>query len=241
MNKNDAETGGGSTTIQRHIDGGQVCCDPEWEAAYERFETPEEEITKFLGRLGRFGLDRADKQSRVIELFCGRGGGLVALERLGFQRLEGVDLSESLLLRYQGPARLHLADCRSMPLEEGGYDIAIVQGGLHHLPSLPDDFEAVLMQVRKLLRPSGRFYVVEPWMTPFLRFAHAVTDRPLVRRFYAKGDALATMTEHERTTYEQWLGMPETLIGVLERHFEPISKRIGWGKLMFVGTPRKSE
>jgi hypothetical protein len=68
-----------------------------WEAAYLSFETPEEEIRKFIRRLRRLGAERLPRQAEVLELFCGRGNGLRALERLGFNRLEGVDLSISLL------------------------------------------------------------------------------------------------------------------------------------------------
>ncbi|TWU57449.1 class I SAM-dependent methyltransferase [Rubripirellula reticaptiva] len=226
-----------TANIVRHVAAGQLCCDPQWEAAYERFETPEEEIEKFLKRLRRFGLDKADKKSSVIELFCGRGGGLVALQRLGFTNVEGVDLSDTLLERYDGPAQLHLADCRSLPMDDSVYDIAIVQGGLHHLPTLPADLDESLSEMRRILKPEGRLYVVEPWMTTFLQLAHAITNQPIVRRLYPKGDALATMTEHEAETYYQWLGMPDVLMQSFEKHFETQQCETSWGKLLWVGRP----
>lgn len=224
--------------IIRHVAAGQICCDPAWEAAYERFETPEEEIDKFTRRLRQFGFDDLRKDSRIAEIFCGRGGGLVALERLGFSNVEGVDLSDTLLEKYRGPATLHLADCTDLPLDADAYDIVIVQGGLHHLPHLPEDLEAVLLNVKRILRPTGTFYIVEPWSTPFLTIAHLITDQPLVRKFYARGDALAVMTELERETYEQWLGQPCEILDALDRHFVTKSKEIKWGKLAYAGTPR---
>ncbi len=84
--------------------GRPIVLRPAWEAAYKRFETPEQEIQKFIGRLTRFGFADLLKQARIVEIFCGRGNGLVALERMGFTNLEGVDLSDSLLEEYQGPA-----------------------------------------------------------------------------------------------------------------------------------------
>ncbi len=225
--------------IHRHVASGEACCDPAWEAAYNRFETAEEEIAKFIRRLRKLGVERRPRSDRCAELFCGRGGGLVALERLGFHDLVGVDLSESLLTRYRGPAELHLADCRDLPLESDSLDAVMVQGGLHHLPKIPEDLDAVLREANRVLRPDGRLYVVEPWRTPFLTFVHAVVERPLVRKVYAKGDALATMTDHERDTYEQWLGQPEVVVRSLESHFEPERRRAAWGKLHFVGRPRR--
>lgn len=224
--------------IVRHVDAGMVCCDPEWEAAYKRFESPEQEVHKFVRRLQAFGLDSQPTSSRVVELFCGRGGGLVALHELGFTDLQGVDLSDTLLQQYRGPAKLHLADCRDLPMEDDSFDIAIVQGGLHHLPTLPGDLDAVLNEVRRILRPGGVFYAVEPWLTPFLRFVHAVVQQPIMRRVYAKGDALAAMIDHERETYEQWLGLPGPLLKCFRKHFDPIQEQTSWGKLVFSGKPK---
>ncbi|MEL6105620.1 MAG: class I SAM-dependent methyltransferase [Planctomycetota bacterium] len=220
--------------IIRHVAAGQLCCDPEWEAAYKRFETPEEEIAKFIGRLRRFGFEALDRESRILEIFCGRGNGLVALERMGFNNLEGVDLSDTLLEEYRGTATLHLADCLDLPMAEPEYDVVIVQGGLHHLPSIPADLDRCLSCVQRLLRPTGKFYVVEPWKTPFLVFAHWVTELSIMRKLYAKGDALAVMTERERVTYDQWLGDPDVVKASFEKHFDLLSWQHRWGKLVAV-------
>src|SRR5213592_130182 len=90
----------------------QECCDAVWEEAYARFETPAKETEKFIRRLQAFGVHRWEKNVSVVELFCGRGGGLDAWQRLGFTHLEGVDISASLLNRYAGNAQLYLGDCR---------------------------------------------------------------------------------------------------------------------------------
>ena len=69
-----------------------VPADP-WEAAYLRFETPEQEIRKFVKRLRALGVSKWPRDNEIVELFCGRGNGLRALQSLGFTRVEGVDLS----------------------------------------------------------------------------------------------------------------------------------------------------
>ena len=225
------------TKIIRHVAAGQLCCDPEWEAAYKRSETPEQEIAKFMARLKRFGFAELNREARIVEIFCGRGNGLVALQRMGFQNVEGVDLSDSLLEEYRGPATLHLADCLDLPLDEDGYDVVIVQGGLHHLPQMPTDLDRCLGCVRRILKPTGKFYVIEPWSTPFLTLAHTVTEWPIMRKVYAKGDALAIMTERERVTYEQWLGSTRQIQDAFQRHFEIQQWKASWGKLAAIGTP----
>jgi len=222
--------------IERHIESGEVCCDSAWEDAYKRFETPEEGIRKFIGRLKSFGIQDRPRDIRIVELFCGRGGGLVALQRLGFTNLDGVDLSETLLQQNRNNARLHLADCRSLPFDDNSIDAVIVHGGLHHLPCLPADLESVLKETHRVLKSSGTFHAVEPWLTPFLRFVHVVVANHWVRQFYAKGDALAEMIEYERETYEQWLHQPDSIRALLDHFFVANTNRAIWGKIEFSGT-----
>jgi ubiquinone/menaquinone biosynthesis C-methylase UbiE len=209
-----------------------------WEAAYLRFETPEQEIQKFASRLLKLGASDWPRDSEIVELFCGRGNGLRALQSLGFTRLEGVDLSPRLVAEYQGPARCQVADCRKLPFANESKDVLIVQGGLHHLPILPQDLDQTFAEMRRVLRKSGRVMFVEPWLTPFLRFVHAVSANPLVRRLSPKMDALETMIENERTTYEQWLGQPEVIKQLARNYFSHVRESFEWGKWNFVGTPR---
>src|SRR5262249_49486579 len=153
-----------------------------WEAAYLRFETPEEEILKFIGRLNRLGARQWHRDAEIVELFCGRGNGLVALQRLGFTRLEGEDLAPRLLAQYQGSARFIVADCRKLPFDDRSKDVLIVQGGLHHLLNLPADLDQTFSEMRRVLRKEGRVLFVEPWRTAFLTFVHFVSEIPVVRR-----------------------------------------------------------
>jgi ubiquinone/menaquinone biosynthesis C-methylase UbiE len=209
-----------------------------WEAAYLRFETPEEEIRKFIGRLNRLGARRWPRDAEIVELFCGRGNGLVALQRLGFTQLEGVDLSPRLIAQYKGSANCIVADCRKLPFADRSKDVLIVQGGLHHLPNLPGDLDQTFSEMQRVLRKSGRVMFVEPWRTPFLVFVHSVMNIPIVRRLSKKMDALATMTENEIRTYTQWLGQPDVIQKVARGHFVPLHESFAWGKWNFVGTPR---
>ncbi len=209
-----------------------------WEAAYLRFETPEEEIRKFTERLRRLGASEWPRDISIVELFCGRGNGLQALARLGFRNIEGVDLSPRLLAEYKGQAKCYAGDCRELPFADKSKDAAIVQGGLHHLPALPGDLERVFAEIRRVLRPDGHVVLVEPWLTPFLRFVHVVAEFPLARRLSAKLDALAVMIQHERQTYENWLGRSREISLLAQRYFLVEHESFAWGKWNFVGRPR---
>jgi len=209
-----------------------------WEAAYLRFETPEEEIKKFIGRLEKLGAEEWRRDAEIVELFCGRGNGLHALQRLGFERLEGVDLSPHLISQYEGNARCYVGDCRKLPFADQSKDVLIVQGGLHHLPALPDDLDQAFSEMRRVLRKDGRVLFVEPWLTPFLRFVHRLCEMSIARKCSTKLDSLATMIHHEIRTYEQWLSQPEMIAELTRRHFSPLHESFAWGKWNLVGKPQ---
>jgi ubiquinone/menaquinone biosynthesis C-methylase UbiE len=208
-----------------------------WESAYLRFESPEQEIQKFVSRLQKLGAAQWPRNAEIVELFCGRGNGLNALERLGFTHVEGVDLSPRLIAQYRGPAKCFVGDCRQLPFADRSKDILIVQGGLHHLPALPEDLEETFSEMQRVSRKDGRVVFVEPWLTPFLRFVHAVSENPLARRLSNKMDALATMIQFERRTYEQWLAQPDLIRTSAHAHFTPVHESFEWGKWNFVGYP----
>jgi ubiquinone/menaquinone biosynthesis C-methylase UbiE len=209
-----------------------------WEAAYSRFETPAQEIRKFVSRLKELGAPAWPKDAAVVELFCGRGNGLHALQQLGFSHVAGLDLSPRLLAQYTGPAQRIVADCRQLPLADHSEDVIIVQGGLHHLPELPGDLDQTFSEIRRVLKKNGRAMFVEPWSTPFLNLVHAVCENPLARKCSVKLDALATMIHYERRTYEQWLTQPQLVLRVAEKYFVPVHQSFRWGKWRFLGTPR---
>mgnify|MGYP002777336271 FL=1 len=171
-------------------------------------------------------------------MFCGRGGAIHAWHRLGFRRVSGVDLSERLLRCFDGEATLYAADARQLPFASASQDIVAVQGGLHHLPLLPDDLDRTLAEVRRVLKPSGHFVAVEPWLTPFLHVVHGVTSQPIARRLVPKFDAFAEMVAREAATYFAWLDKPDEVRACFERHFVLQTCRTGFGKIEIVGQPR---
>jgi SAM-dependent methyltransferase len=209
-----------------------------WEEAYLRFETPEREIRKFIRRLRFMSAMEWPRDAKIVELFCGRGGGIRALYLLGFTEVEGIDLSPSLAAQYAGPAKIRIGDCRCLPFETATKDILIVQGGLHHLPALPEDLDQVLAEASRVLRDNGLLLVVEPWLTPFLSLVHALCRSRLIRALSPKIDACATMIRYELKTYQQWLNQPKLVLDSLHKAFRVERCQFRWGKIYFSGRKR---
>jgi ubiquinone/menaquinone biosynthesis C-methylase UbiE len=214
-----------------------VTTETAWELAYQRFETPEQERRKFIRRLRSLGVDRWDRSASVLEICSGRGNGLVAWRQLGFQNVTGVDLSPALIEVSELRRSCIVGDARALPIQTASRDVAIVQGGLHHLPQL-EDVGTALAEMHRVLKPDGRVIIIEPSLTPFLRLVHFVSERPLARAMSNTLDAFAAMTDEERPTYERWLARGEPGFEALTAAFEPILLRRRWGKVVFLGRPR---
>jgi SAM-dependent methyltransferase len=224
-------------TVRTTPEGRQEGFDA-WERAYLRFETPAEEQRKFTRRLRAAGADAWRRDALILDLFSGRGGAAHALRGWGFPHVIGLDLSSRLLRARWDAAECSVADCRELPIASRSIDIAIVHGGLHHLPRLPEDLSSALREVARVLKPEGVFMAVEPWRTPFLDLVHWLCARSIARQAYSKIDALAAMIELERATYEAWLESADEILAVFERHFVRRQLRIRLGKLHYVGVPR---
>jgi SAM-dependent methyltransferase len=209
-----------------------------WEQAYLRFETPTEEQRKFIRRLRAAGAPKWRRDALVLDLFSGRGGGARALRDLGFHRVIRLDLSSRLLRAHGAALDCSVADCRELPIASRSVDIAIVHGGLHHLPRIPDDLAVAIREVARVLTSEGLFMAVEPWRTPFLDLVHWFCTKPIARRAYSKIDALATMIELERSTYEAWLENAREILAVFDRHLVRRQLRMRLGKLHYVGVRR---
>ena len=150
---------------------------------------------------------------------------------MGFANIEGVDLSPSLLAQYRGDAQCHVPIAANCPLNEAVKTFLIVQGGLHHLSTLPGDLEQVFAEMHRVLKTGGRVVIVEPWLDSFLRFVHAVSEVPLARVLSKKLDALATMIRYERRTYEQWLSQPQLILSPVPQTLLTASGTIWMGQV----------
>lgn len=100
-----------------------------------------------------------DLEAPLLEIGCGEGNNLARFDPT-LQRT-GVDLFRRKLAfaaRELRDARFAAADAARLPFAEGEFGSVFVRDLLHHVESPP----AVLAEVVRVLRPGGRFALLEP-------------------------------------------------------------------------------
>ncbi len=100
----------------------------------------------------------------VVDVGCGGGALVRALSALG-ARVTGVEISEDQLAPAiagdEGAGALYLVGrAQELPLDDGTVDLVIFMRSFHHVPVA--DMGRALGEARRVLRPGGAAYVVEP-------------------------------------------------------------------------------
>ena len=135
--------------------------DDQYFTIYERRIAPSFTIPEVDGVVSLLGLAPG---TRILDLCCGHGRHSIELARRGFD-VTGLDLSEVFLRRAEADAtaagvsvRWVRSDMRDIPFVSEFDVIANLFTAFGYLESESDD-QRVLAQVRKALRPGGRFLI----------------------------------------------------------------------------------
>lgn len=126
-----------------------------------------------------------DTPSLVLDVATGTGDLAFALRDAGTPKVVGVDFSEDMIVtavekavreRRTGVSFL-VGDALRLPFADGAFDACTIGFGLRNMVN----FEAALWEMRRVLRPGGRFVCLE--MTPFQRPILG----PLFRFYFEQG------------------------------------------------------
>jgi D-alanine-D-alanine ligase len=103
------------------------------------------------------------KDAHILDVCCGQGRHTLELARRGFNNVAGVDRSAFLLeeARSRGeiaglPVMFHEGDARSIPVASDSFDVVLVLGNSFGYFETPNDDEAMLRDIRRVLRRGGK-------------------------------------------------------------------------------------
>jgi ubiquinone/menaquinone biosynthesis C-methylase UbiE len=140
---------------------------------------------------------------RVLDVGCGPGPLTLAAAREAGPTGEtvGLDASPEMIAlatrqaaAARSPATFRLAPIEAIPMPDDHVDVVLASLMLHHLPStlLP----RALAEVRRVLRPGGRFVVLELAASPGHGVGHLLTVLGLRRGFEHAEELRARLGEH---------------------------------------------
>ena len=105
--------------------------------------------------------------SRILEIGCGRGNGLVSLGQMCDRaQLVGIDISEDAIatarhriLASQSSAQVLVADIHKLPFCSGSFDVVLDFGTCYHI----DSPEVALSEISRVLAVGGGFIAESPF------------------------------------------------------------------------------
>jgi ubiquinone/menaquinone biosynthesis C-methylase UbiE len=106
----------------------------------------------------------APQDLKLLDFGCGIGGSIPWFRRyLPGAALTGVDVSRASLdvaaERFPDAATYVAFDGRTLPFPDASFDVVFTACVFHHIPH--DNHEPLLADIRRVLKPGGRFFIFE--------------------------------------------------------------------------------
>ncbi|HMK45282.1 MAG TPA: methyltransferase domain-containing protein [Methanocella sp.] len=109
----------------------------------------------------------------VLDVGCGTGNLLAEISKRKQVSIAGIDLSENMIAmakkRLGETSDVRNGDSEHLPWKDNLFDIVTCTDSFHHYPNPV----AVLKEMRRVMRPSGKLVIADPWApTPFRQIAN---------------------------------------------------------------------
>ena len=108
------------------------------------------------------------ENQNVLDVACGNGSLLAAMNRIKPINGFGIDISERMIENAASDnpkMEFHVAMCDSMPFGDGSIDVMTVCAAYHHFP----DTAAFAKEAKRVLKQDGRIYIAEIYLSLLLR------------------------------------------------------------------------
>jgi len=108
------------------------------------------------------------ENSNVLDVACGNGSLLAALNKQTKINGYGIDIAEKMIenaaVRNPG-MEFQTADCEAIPFENETMNMITVCAAYHHFP----DVVAFAAEAKRLLKPNGTIYIADVYLSAFWR------------------------------------------------------------------------
>lgn len=153
----------------------------------------------------------------VLEMACGTGPGLGHLQAVS-RRLWAGDIDESVLSHarrhYGQRIDLRRFDAAATPFADGSFDVVILFEAIYYIP----DADALVREVRRLLRPGGRFLIATANKDLF-----DFNPSPFSQRYYNPPE-LHRLLASQGYQAEFYAGSPVAAVGPRQRLVRSLKK-----------------
>ena len=140
---------------------------------------------QFTHRIHRQLLSLMDWQSghSILDIACGTGSLLAALNAIKQIRGFGIDISERMIERAKtkNPGmEFHVSGCENIPYSDESMDIITLCAAYHHFP----DVGAFAKEAGRVLKPGGMIYIADMYVPSLIK----VLVNPFVPLLFKDGD-----------------------------------------------------
>jgi ubiquinone/menaquinone biosynthesis C-methylase UbiE len=153
----------------------------KWDERSESYDARRFDYFRFFQKRV-VSLARPEKGGRFLDIGCGTGWAVRYTAGLVGEGGEacGIDISPKMIERAKAKSRddgnihFYQADAEEIPFEDGFFDSIICTNSFHHYlhPS------SVLNEVRRVLKPGGRVYIMDPSADSFIvRWVERLTTK----------------------------------------------------------------
>jgi ubiquinone/menaquinone biosynthesis C-methylase UbiE len=156
------------------------------------------------------GITEERYDTPILELFCGKGECQELLQKMGFVKAYGLDISKTLLDWANKDSKILVCDSLNICCKPDKFDLVFINEGLHHLRGMPQ-IELSFSEVKRVLKNDGIFAFYEPANTLARSIAQTMVLSPLscVSR---RTRLLKSILMEEMQEYRFWLThIPEVL------------------------------
>lgn len=123
----------------------------------------EHSVSLQVERFRRYGL----VPGKCLDVGCGGGRSIIALQRLGAKEVVGIEIDEELadLAHERTGAKIYKGSALALPFEDGVFDTVICSGVLHHSGNIAQGVNEIL----RVLKQGGKAYILLYYEHPVWR------------------------------------------------------------------------